>query len=154
MVETITILQPKKMMKFMKNKTYYELMQLETYEERLEYLKLRGSVGRATFGYDRYLNQIFYKSKEWRNVRDEVIIRDGACDLGISDREIYTHIIIHHINPITIDNIKNKSFKLIDPNNLICVTKATHDLIHYSNNTNNIKTYTERTEHDTTPWRR
>lgn len=152
MVE-ITISQQKKMMTMM-TKTYHELIQLETYEERLEYLKLRGSVGKETFGYDRYLNQVFYKSREWRSIRDEIIIRDNACDLGILDRDIYSNIIIHHINPITIDDIKNKSFKLIDPNNLICVTKFTHDLIHYSNNTKSINLCMERTKHDTTPWRR
>lgn len=138
----------------MKTKSYYELMQLETFEERLEYLKLRGSVGRETFGYDRYLNQIFYKSKEWRIVRDQVILRDKACDLGVPDRDIYTHIIVHHINPITIDDIKERSFKLIDPNNLICTVKETHDIIHYSNNTTTTSVLTERSQHDTTPWRR
>lgn len=138
----------------MKSKTYQELIQIQTYKDRLEYLKLRGSVGKATFGYDRYLNQVFYKSKDWKSVRNEVIIRDGACDLGITDRDIFVNIIVHHINPITIEDIKTRSFKLIDPNNLICTTKDTHDLIHYSNNTNAINISTERSKHDTAPWRR
>lgn len=150
----ITKIQILKKMTTMKSKSYYELMQLDTFEERVEYLKLRGSVGRETFGYDRYLNQVFYKSREWRTVRDEVILRDNACDLGIPDRDIYTNIMVHHINPITIDDIKTRSYKLIDPNNLICTTKETHDIIHYSNNTTMINTFVERTKNDTTPWRR
>lgn len=135
-------------------KSYSELIQLKTFEERLEYLKLRGNVGRETFGYDRYLNQIFYKSAEWLSVRDIIIVRDGACDLGIPDQDIYTNILVHHINPITIDDVIKRSPKLLDPENLICTRKSTHDIIHYVKDNTIPVISIERTPNDTTPWRR
>lgn len=135
------------------SKSYSELIKLETYEERLKYLKLDGAVAAETFGYDRYLNQVFYKSPEWKSVRNEVIVRDNACDLGIMDRDIYSHIIVHHINPITPNDIHNKSAKLLDPENLICTTKRTHDGIHYGNETVMFAGPTERSQNDTIPWR-
>lgn len=134
-------------------KSYSELIKLETYEERLRYLKLDGKVGRETFGYDRYLNQIFYKSPEWLSIRNEIIVRDGACDLGIEDRDIYSNILVHHINPITLDDIKNRSTKLFDTENLICTTKKTHDAIHYGNEKVMFSVSTERRQNDTIPWR-
>lgn len=135
------------------NKSYSELIKLQTYEERIEYLKLDGKVAAETFGYDRYLNQVFYKTKEWKSVRNEVIVRDNACDLGILDREICGQVLVHHINPITPNDIKNRSAKLLDPENLICTTKRTHDGIHYGNTTILSTGPTERSQNDTIPWR-
>lgn len=137
----------------MMTKSYSELIKLETYEERIKYLQLNGKVASETFGYARYLNQVFYKSDEWKNLRNEIIVRDQACDLGVPDREIYSNIIVHHINPITPDDIKNRSAKLLDPNNLICTTKKTHDCIHYGNATTSCAVLTERSRNDTIPWR-
>lgn len=134
-------------------KSYSELIKLKTYEDRLRYLKLNGVVASETFGYGRYLNQVFYKSSEWLSVRHEVIVRDKACDLGIEDRDIYSHILVHHINPITPDDIKNRSAKLLDPENLICTTKRTHDGIHYGNETIVLAGQSERRQNDTIPWR-
>ena len=115
-------------------RTYSELMKLQTFEERYKYLKLDGRVGEDTFGFDRYLNQRFYKTREWRSIRDYVIIRDGACDLGIEDMPVYDRIIIHHMNPITKQDILNKTDYLLNPEYLICVSKRTHDAIHYGTN--------------------
>lgn len=134
-------------------RSYSELMKLETYEDRLRYLKLNGIVANETFGYDRYLNQVFYKSYEWLTLRHEIIIRDNACDLGIVNREIHGNIIIHHINPITPNDIKNRSAILLDPENLICTTKRTHDAIHYGNESIVLVGQSERRQNDTIPWR-
>ena len=135
-------------------KRYSELKQLHTFEERFNYLKLNGQVGKDTFGFDRYLNQQFYKSKEWKQVRDYVIVRDNACDLGIPDNEIKGKIYIHHINPITIDDVTNSTNNLLDPNNLICVSYETHNAIHYGDSSY-LKRYqiNERTMNDTCPWK-
>ena len=108
-------------------KKYNELIQFETFEDRFEYLKMQGDVGQETFGFDRYLNQKFYKSEEWKKVRNDVIVRDKGNDLGIKDREIKENIIVHHINPITPDDIKNKEPWILDPENLICVSLDTHN---------------------------
>ena len=113
-------------------KTYSELIQIPTFEKRFEYLRLNGRVGEDTFGFDRYLNQLFYRSKEWRSVRDKVIFRDNGCDLGIAGREIYGKILIHHMNPISKEDILQKSKFLLNPEYLITVTKTTHYAIHYS----------------------
>lgn len=107
-------------------------MQLRTFEERFEYLKLGGVVGRSTFGYDRYLNQIFYTSREWRHVRRDIIARDNGCDLGIPGRDIPDRIIVHHINPITMEDIESRNPIALDPNNLICVSHNTSNALHYS----------------------
>lgn len=116
----------------MKNiKTYSELITIPTFEERFEYLKLDGQVGVETFGFNRYLNQAFYKSDEWLSIRDYVITRDNGCDLGVEGYEIYGRILIHHINPITKDDIVHRSKSLLDPENLITTVKRTHDAIHY-----------------------
>ena len=135
-------------------KTYSELMTLPTYEERYRYLKLGGRVGEETFGFDRYLNQEFYKSDEWRKVRDEVIIRDNGCDLGIPDREIHGRILVHHMNPITIDDIKNRSEFLLNQEYLITTVKNTHDAIHYGDENLLITVPKERSKNDTCPWRK
>ena len=134
-------------------KTYSELITLPTFEERYRYLKLGGIVGEETFGFDRYLNQVFYKSNEWLDVRDYVIIRDKGCDLGMEDREIQGKIIVHHMNPITKEDILNRSKNLLDPENLICTVKNTHDAIHYGDESLLIIAPIERTKNDTCPWR-
>ena len=134
-------------------RTYSELIELENFQLRYEYLKLSGKVGEETFGLDRYLNQIFYKSEEWSRLRDEVIIRDNGCDLGIDGREIQGCIIVHHMNPITIDDIVNRTEFLLNPEYLICTSKLTHDAIHYSNSDILIKDPIERRKNDTSPWK-
>lgn len=135
-------------------KTYTELSKIPSFIERYRYLKLQGSVGTDTFGYDRYLNQQFYKSKEWKRVRDEVIIRDNGCDLGADDRDINTRIFIHHMNPISKRDIMESSEYLLDPEYLICVSKQTHDAIHYGDEQLlYVNEVIERTPNDTCPWR-
>lgn len=134
-------------------KTYSELITLPTFEERYRYLRLGGRVGEETFGFDRYLNQIFYKSKEWLRVRDFVIVRDNGCDLGIPGREIYDRILIHHMNPITIDDIVKRSDILLNPEFLITTVKNTHDAIHYGNEGLLITVPRERSKYDTCPWK-
>lgn len=135
-------------------KTYSELILLPTFEERYRYLKLSGIVGEETFGLDRYLNQVFYTSPEWRRVRRDVIVRDNGCDLGIWDREIQGLITVHHINPITIDDILNRSEFLLNPEYLICSSDLTHKAIHYGDESLLITTPIERRPNDTCPWKR
>ena len=135
-------------------RTYSELITLPTFEERYRYLRLGGRVGEETFGFDRYLNQIFYTSNEWRDVRDYVIIRDGGCDLGMADREIFGKILVHHMNPIRQEDILRRSKFLLDPEYLICTVKNTHDAIHYGDESLLILPPVERTKYDTCPWRR
>ena len=138
----------------MKNiKTYSELITIPTFEERFEYLKLDGQVGVETFGFNRYLNQVFYKSDEWLSIRDYVITRDNGCDLGMEGYEIYGRILIHHINPITKDDIIQRSRILLDPENLITTVKRTHDAIHYGDSNLLMKAPIERRKNDTCPWR-
>ena len=115
----------------MRTKSYSELRSLQTFEERYEYLRMGGQVGAATFGSERYLNQVFYRSGEWRYARDKAIVRDNGCDLGILGREIYETIYVHHINPITIEDIERGSPLLFDLNNLITTIYTTHQAIHY-----------------------
>lgn len=135
-------------------RTYSELIKLETFEERYEYLKLGGRVGEDTFGFDRYLNQIFYKSDEWKSVRNYVITRDQGCDLGIPDREIRGNkILVHHMNPITKEDILNRSDILLNPEYLITTVKNTHDAIHYGDSELLYQGPVERTKNDTCPWR-
>jgi hypothetical protein len=135
-------------------KTYSELILLPTFEERFEYLRLNGSVGKETFGFDRYLNQNFYRSAEWKRVRDKVIIRDSGYDLGIEDRLISGKIIIHHMNPITDIDIRNLTSFLLNPEYLICVSHNTHNAIHYGDENLLIKAPIIRTKNDTCPWKR
>lgn len=134
-------------------KTYTELSKLSTFEERFEYLKLNGVVGESTFGFDRYLNQIFYRSQRWKSVRDYVIIRDLGCDLGIEGYEIHDRIIIHHMNPLTRQDIEKESEYLLDPEFLITTVHHTHNAIHYGDDSLLFKTPVERTKFDTCPWR-
>jgi hypothetical protein len=135
-------------------RTYSELITIPTFEERFQYLKLNGFVGEETFGFDRYLNQNFYRSKEWRRIRDQIIVRDSGCDLGMLDREIYGNIIIHHMNPITVDDIHRVSDYLTNPEYLICTTLRTHNAIHYGDESLLITAPIERQPNDTSPWRR
>ena len=135
-------------------RTYSELITIPTFKERFEYLRLDGKVGEETFGFDRYLNQSFYKSPEWRSVRDFVIIRDCGCDLAIEGHEIFGKILVHHMNPIRIEDIVNRSEYLLDPEYLICTIKNTHDAIHYGDSSLLITEPIERTKNDTCPWRR
>ena len=135
-------------------RTYSELILLQTFDERYQYLRLSGTVGEETFGFDRYLNQMFYKSKEWKRIRNEVIIRDNGCDLGVPGREIYGKILIHHMNPIRKDDILRRSEYLLDPEYLICTVKNTHDAIHYGDEGLLIQMPKARTKNDTCPWRR
>ena len=135
-------------------RTYSELITLPTFEERCQYLRLNGRVGEETFGFDRWLNQKFYKDPEWLRIRDKVIIRDNGCDLAIPGREIYSRILIHHMNPITKDDILQRSKYLLDPEYLICTIKNTHDAIHYGDENLLVKGPVERKPNDTCPWRR
>ena len=112
-------------------RTYRELSRLKTFKERFEYLRLGGSVGADTFGFDRYLNQVFYKSPEWRRVRKEVIIRDNGCDLGIEGLDIYRGLIVHHMNPITAEQLIHRDEDIFNPDYLISVSQETHNAIHY-----------------------
>lgn len=137
----------------MRKRYYSELKRLQTFQERYEYLKLVGEVGNPTFGYNRYFNQKFYHSSEWRNVRNEVILRDNGCDLGVPDYEIHGRIYIHHINPITLQDVETLSDNLLNPDNLICVTFDTHNAIHYGDERTLPKVPLERTPGDTCPWR-
>ena len=134
-------------------KTYSELITLPTFEERYRYLRLDGAVGVDTFGFDRIFNQQFYTSREWKSIRDRVIVRDCGCDLGVEGYEIYGRIIIHHLNPITLEDIERKSDVLLDPENLITTTHATHNAIHYGDEGLLIVAPIERSRNDTCPWR-
>ena len=134
-------------------KRYSELVRLETFEERYEYLRLRGTVGESTFGIDRHHNQLFYKSERWLDTRERVIIRDNACDLGVEGYDIYDIVIVHHINPITIDDIQNNRRCLYDLNNLISTTHNTHNAIHYGDSSLLNDLPIERKPGDTIPWR-
>lgn len=136
-------------------RTYSELIQLQSFKERLDYLRLVGTVGEDTFGFDRYLNQQFYRSVEWKRVRDIVIVRDNGCDLAMPGYEIGNSIFVHHMNPIGISDICNSTGFLLNPEYLVCVSKDTHDAIHYGVDseifTKN-KQIIERTPNDTKLW--
>lgn len=137
-----------------KIKTYSELITLPTFKERFEYLRLNGNVGEETFGFDRYINQLFYRSQRWKSIRDFVIIRDNGCDLGVEGHEIYSRILIHHMNPITIKDIEQESEFLLNPEYLITTVHSTHNAIHYGDESLLIQAPVERTQNDTCPWRR
>lgn len=134
-------------------KTYSKLITIPTFEERFEYLKLKGQVGFDTFGYDRYLNQVLYRSPEWRSLRNEIILRDNGCDLADPEREILGKVLIHHINPITKQDIAERSGLLFDPENLICVSHNTHNAIHYGSMELLVHSPVERKPNDTCLWR-
>lgn len=136
-------------------KSYSELITLPTFEERYEYLKIGGRVGEETFGYDRWINQLFYRSKEWKDFRRDIIVRDMGCDLGIEDREISGIIIVHHINPIPKYAIERGMIDiLLNPENAICASHNTHNAIHYGDDSLLIESKPiERKQNDTCPWR-
>lgn len=140
-------------MKMSTIRTYLELSQLKTFRERYEYLRLNGKVGEETFGFDRYLNQIFYKSDEWKAIRDFVIVRDNGCDLGVEGYDIHGKILIHHMNPILVEDILKRSDFLLNPDYLITTVLSTHNAIHYGDNSLLITLPIERTRNDTCPWR-
>ena len=135
-------------------KSYSELMRLKTFEERYQYLRIGGAVGKETFGYDRYLNQILYTSQDWRNFRNPIIVRDNGCDLACRDRELESRVIVHHINPITVEDVLNRDPKIFDPENVICVSHNTHQAIHYGDENLLYKNPVERKPNDTCPWKR
>lgn len=135
-------------------RTYSELIRLSTFEERFRYLQLHGKVGEDTFGFDRYLNQMFYHSKEWKRVKNEVIIRDDGCDLAIPDREIHGRILVHHMNPIVVKDILERTDILLNPEYLISTSKQIHDAIHYGDERSLPKDFVARNPFDTCPWRR
>lgn len=138
----------------MKVRTYSELSKLKTFKERFEYLKLNGRVGEDTFGHDRWLNQVFYKSPEYRDIREKVIIRDGGCDLGVEGYDIKNEaIIIHHMNPLTKDDIVNQTEYLTNPEYLISTRLLTHNAIHYGNGDRLYQEPVERSKNDTCPWK-
>lgn len=135
-------------------KTYSELISIPDYLDRYHYLKISGKVGAETFGYDRYLNQILYTSDEWRKFRREIIIRDNGCDMGHPDYEMDSYIIVHHIDPITVEDVINRHPKVFDPENVVCVSRTTHNAIHYGDESLLMLPPIERSKNDTCPWRR
>lgn len=134
-------------------KTYLELITIPTFEERYQYLRIGGMVGKETFGYDRYLNQILYRSPEWKSFRRDIIIRDNGCDLAVEGYDIFARALVHHINPITVEDVVNRNPMIFDPDNVITVSHNTHQAIHYSDEGLLIRAPTERTKYDTCPWR-
>lgn len=135
-------------------RTYSELVLLKTFEERFNYLRLDGQVRKDTFGFDRIFNQMFYRSREWLQVRDKVIVRDCGCDLGVEGYEIFgRRIIIHHMNPISLEDIEQKTDFLLNPEYLITTVHPTHNAIHYGDENLLIRAPVERTKNDTCPWR-
>ena len=134
-------------------RTYSELITIPTFEERFEYLQLKGSVGKDTFGYDRYLNQVLYRSPEWKRLRNQIIIRDGGCDLACDGYDVYGKVLIHHLNPITVEDVLARSRKVFDPDNLVCVSHNTHNAIHYGDVDLLVTGPIIRTKNDTCPWR-
>ena len=138
----------------MMSKTYSELIAIPKYEDRFRYLQLQGAVGKDTFGYDRYLNQVLYNSQEWKRFRNEIIVRDNGCDLAFEGYDIHGRILVHHINPITVDDVVNRNPIVFDPENVICVTHNTHNAIHYGDESLLITAPVERTKHDTCPWKK
>ena len=135
------------------HRTYQELIQLPTFKERFEYLKLDGYVGKSTFGYDRYINQKFYTSPEWRRLRREVILRDECRDLAVEGYEIQGKVLIHHINPISLEDLEERSPAAYSLDNLVCVSPLTHEAIHYSNYDLLPQNPVERFPNDMCPWR-
>ena len=133
-------------------RTYSEMRRFATLEERFEYLKLGGGVGHETFGFDRHVNQTFYQSRAWKSVRNQVIIRDNGCDLGVPGYEIHTNLLIHHINPMTVDDIKNGEEWIVNPEYLITTTTMTHNAIHYGDASGLPKVHVPRSPGDTKLW--
>lgn len=135
-------------------KCYSDLITIPDYLDRYYYLKIGGQIGIETFGYDRYLNQILYTSKEWQAFRRKIIIRDNGCDMAHEDYEMDKHIIVHHINPITVEDVLNRDPKVFDEENVVCVHLRTHNAIHYGDESLLMLPPVERSKNDTCPWRR
>lgn len=135
------------------NRSYRELITLETFEDRFNYLALSGMIGESTFGFDRYLNQMLYRSRQWRQLRDQIILRDNGCDMALPAFEIGGLIIIHHINPLTVEDLENESALVFDSENLVCVSHATHNAIHFGIADVKLLLPIERFAHDTVPWK-
>ena len=133
-------------------RTYSELIKFETFEDRYEYLKLNSIVGESTFGFDRYINQQFYRSSEWKQIRNHVIARDLGLDLAMEGYEIYDKIIIHHMNPMNVDDIKSSDSSILDPEFLISTTHNTHNAIHYGDRSLLKRLFVERKRNDTKLW--
>lgn len=133
-------------------RTYSDLSRLTTFEDRFAYLKLGGSVGAATFGFDRYLNQEFYSSALWKRARTQVIARDYGCDLGVTDHEIHDRVYVHHMNPMTVEDITHSNLDIIDPEFLICVRHTTHNAVHYGDESLLPKAHVPRRSGDTKLW--
>lgn len=140
----------------MKTKSYSSLILLPTAEERFEYLRIGALIGESTFGFGRYLNQAFYSSKEWKKFRRDMIIRDNGCDMALEDREIPSgaKVILHHIIPITLEDIEDRADCLLDPDNVVCVSELTHKAIHYGDKSLLVLNPIERRPYDTCPWRK
>ncbi len=136
-----------------KRRSYRELSQIPTFNERFEYLKLDGLVGEPTFGFERSMNQMLYSSSKWRRLRNQIILRDNGCDLGVEGFEIPDKIIVHHMNPMTVDDLKDFSDDVFDPEYLICVSQITHNAIHYGDSNLLPKKLIERRPGDTCPWK-
>ena len=134
-------------------RTYSEFKKLKTFKERYQYLRLRGKVGTSTFGFDRYINQKLYASSRWKDARDTVIVRDNGCDLGCTGMELHDRIIVHHVNPITLEDIENDIDELYDPEYLVCTSHRTHEAIHYSDESLLPREPITRRKNDTTPWK-
>jgi len=134
------------------DRSYYELRKLRTFEERFEYLKLRGSVGSSTFGFDRYMNQRFYASRQWKHIRDAAIARDEGLDLGMEGYEIFDKVIVHHMNPMTIEDLDKGRESVLDLDELVCTTHQTHNAIHYGDASLLRQPFVERRPGDTQLW--
>lgn len=137
-----------------RNKSYSELIQIPTYLERYRYLRIGGRVGKETFGYDRYLNQILYRTGEWKRFRRDIIVRDNGCDLACEGYTIYGNILVHHIDPITVDDVLRRDPKIFDPENVIATCLNTHNAIHYGDESLLVTDPIIRTKYDTCPWKR
>lgn len=137
----------------MAQRTYRELKRLKTFEERYEYLRVGAMIGESTFGFERYLNQLLYRSAQWRKVRDQVIIRDNGCDLGVEGYQIHDHILVHHMNPITIEQVEESAAEIFDPEFLICCSYQTHNAIHFGDKSQLPQLPIERRPNDMCPWK-
>lgn len=134
-------------------RTYSELVSFQTFMDRYNYLKLSGRVGIETFGFDRYLNQVLYRSRRWRELRPKIIIRDNACDMALDGYEIFDRIIIHHMNPISIEDIEEDNDDIFNPEFLVCVSLSTHNPIHFGNELKEPKPIIQRRPNDMCPWK-
>lgn len=133
-------------------RTYFELSRLQTFDDRFKYLSLNGRVGEATFGFDRYINQQFYTSAQWRHIRHQIIARDNGCDLGIDGYEIYSNLVIHHMNPMTVNDIVHGDPSILNPDFLITTTHKTHNAIHYGDEKQLPRLFATRSPGDTKLW--